>query len=166
MPLKTHISTYQSHMLQGYSIYFTMDSSSSWKNHIDGFMIKLSKECYAIRSLRPFMSYESLRMIYYSYFHTVMSYGIMFWSHSNSIFKLQKKDYNNYKLQKLGLVLPFKTNLELYEINTRNKKNFHPSQPRLSIYRNGVYYLGIKTFNYLSSYIKNYQRIRTNLKIL
>jgi hypothetical protein len=45
----------------------------------------------------------------------------------------------------------FKTNFELYEINTRNKNNFHPSQPRLSIYRNGVYYMGIKAFNHLPS---------------
>jgi hypothetical protein len=92
-----------------------------------------------------------------------MLYGIIFWgnsSHSNNIFKLQKKDYKNYhKLQKLDLfkklnilqfysqyifsllifvidnISLFKTNSELYEINTRNKNNFHPSQPRLSIYR-------------------------------
>jgi hypothetical protein len=48
----------------------------------------------------------------------------------------------------------FKTNSELYDINTRNKNNFHLSQPRLSIYRNGVYYMGIKAFNRLPSYIK------------
>jgi hypothetical protein len=49
-----------------------MDSSFSWKNHIDGLMVKLSKACYAIRSLRPYVSHESLRMIYYSYFHAVV----------------------------------------------------------------------------------------------
>jgi hypothetical protein len=48
----------------------------------------------------------------------------------------------------------FKTYSELYDINTRNKNNFHLSQPRLSIYRNGVYYMGIKAFNHLPSYIK------------
>jgi hypothetical protein len=72
----------------------TVDSSLSWKNHIDGLMVKLSKACYAVRSLRPFVSQESLRMIYVSYFHAVMSYGIIFWgnsSHSGNIFKLQKR---------------------------------------------------------------------------
>jgi hypothetical protein len=34
------------------------------------------------------------------------------------------------------------------------KNNFHLSQSRLSIYRNGVYYMGIKAFNHLPSYIK------------
>jgi hypothetical protein len=35
-----------------------------------------------------------LRMIYFSYVHSVMSYGIIFWGysqHSNSIFKIQKR---------------------------------------------------------------------------
>jgi hypothetical protein len=41
----------------------SMDSSLSWKNHIDRLMVKLNKARYAIRSLRPFVSYESLRMI-------------------------------------------------------------------------------------------------------
>jgi hypothetical protein len=41
-------------------------------------------------------------------------------------------------------ILLFKINLGLYEINTRNINNFHLSQPRLTIYRNGVYYVGIK----------------------
>jgi hypothetical protein len=70
-----------------------MDSSLSWKNYIDGLMVKLNKAYYAIRSLRPFVSYESLKMIYYSYFHSVMSYGIIFWgnSHGRNIFKLKKK---------------------------------------------------------------------------
>jgi hypothetical protein len=66
----------------------------SWKNHIDELTVKLSKACYTVKSLRPFVSHESLRTIYYSYFHTVMSYGIIFWgnsAHSNNIFKLQKR---------------------------------------------------------------------------
>jgi hypothetical protein len=40
------------------------------------------------------VSHESLRMIYYSYFHAVMSYDIIFWGnyfHSNNIFNLQKR---------------------------------------------------------------------------
>jgi hypothetical protein len=53
------------------------------------------------------MSHESLRMIYYSYFHTVMSYGVIFWgnsAHSINKFKLQKKDKNYYKLKKQELL--------------------------------------------------------------
>jgi hypothetical protein len=45
-------------------------------------------------------------------------------------------------------------NSGLYDINTKAKNNFHLSQPRLSIYMNGVYFMGIKAFNHLPSYIK------------
>jgi len=40
------------------------------------------------------MSVDVLRMIYFSYIHSVISYGIIFWGnshHSNSIFKVQKR---------------------------------------------------------------------------
>lgn len=36
----------------------------------------------------------SLRMVYFSYFHSIMTYGIIFWGnsrHSNVIFRLQKR---------------------------------------------------------------------------
>jgi hypothetical protein len=65
-----------------------------FKHHIDGLMGKLGRVCYAVRSLGLFVSKESLRMIYYSYFHAVMFYGIIFWRnspHSDNIFKLQKR---------------------------------------------------------------------------
>jgi hypothetical protein len=57
----------------------TVDSSLTWKHHINGLMVKLGRACYTITSVRPFVSKESLQMIYYSYFHVVMSYGIIFW---------------------------------------------------------------------------------------
>lgn len=40
------------------------------------------------------MSQESLRVIYFPYFHSIMSYGIIFWENpsiSNNIFRLQKR---------------------------------------------------------------------------
>jgi len=46
-----------------------VDSSFSWKNYIDQMMIKLSTECYAIRYVKHFMSHDTLRTIYFSYFH-------------------------------------------------------------------------------------------------
>jgi len=57
-------------------------------------MIKLSKACYIIRNANTFMSVSSLKVIYYAFFHSFMSYGIIFWgnlSHSSIIFSIQKK---------------------------------------------------------------------------
>jgi hypothetical protein len=72
----------------------TVESSLSRKHHIDGLIVKLSRAYYTVRALRPFVSHESLRMIYFSYFHAVLSYGIIFWwnsLYSNNVFKLQKE---------------------------------------------------------------------------
>jgi hypothetical protein len=62
----------------------------------------------------------------------------------------------------------FKTNTELHSINTRSKNNFYFPQPRLSIYQKGAYYMGIKIFNQLPSYLKamsdNKKQFRSALK--
>jgi len=55
---------------------------------------KLSKACYILRCIRPVMSLDALKSVYHSYFHSLLSYGIIFWgnsSYSSHIFRLQKK---------------------------------------------------------------------------
>ena len=56
-----------------------IDSTLSWKVHIAGPTSKLNKACYAIRAIKPFMSLDVMKMIYYSHLHSVISYGIIFW---------------------------------------------------------------------------------------
>jgi len=71
-----------------------MNITLSWNNHIDLIMKKLSKACYVIRNAKIYMSVSSLKVIYFAFFHSVMSYGIIFWgnsSHSSVIFRIQKK---------------------------------------------------------------------------
>ena len=50
--------------------------------------------------MEPFLPMDTLRMIYFSYTHSVLSYGIIFWGNShahlkNSIFKIQKSIITN-----------------------------------------------------------------------
>jgi hypothetical protein len=71
-----------------------MDNILSWKNHIDMITPKLSHTCFVARVIKQFLSRDTLKMIYYEYFHSIMTYGIIFWgnsSHSGNIFKLQKR---------------------------------------------------------------------------
>jgi hypothetical protein len=71
-----------------------LDNSFSWKNHIDTIVSKLSSACFTVRAVMPFLSQESLRMVYFSYFHFIMAYGLVFSVnsyHSNTVFKLQKR---------------------------------------------------------------------------
>jgi hypothetical protein len=55
-----------------------IDNTLSRKDHIAALTSKLNKACYAIRTIKPFMSSDILRTIYFSYVHSVMSYGIIF----------------------------------------------------------------------------------------
>ena len=73
-----------------------IDNSLSWKDHITAITSKLNKACYAISLLKPFLTMNTLRMSYFSYANSFLSYGIIFWGnshahHTNSIFKIQKR---------------------------------------------------------------------------
>ena len=71
----------------------TIDSTLSWKGHILDLSTKLNKACYAFRAVKSFMSLKALKTVYFSYFHSIMSYGVIFWGNlcvSNDIFKIQK----------------------------------------------------------------------------
>jgi hypothetical protein len=72
----------------------TIDNSLSWNDHIALLTSKLNKASYAIRAVKPYMSNDVLRTIYFSYVHSVISYGIIFWGNSHlstNIFKIQKR---------------------------------------------------------------------------
>jgi hypothetical protein len=66
----------------------------SWKSHVDWLMSKLGSACYAVRAVKPYVLQETLRMICFSYVHSIMTYGILFWGnspHSIHMFRLQKR---------------------------------------------------------------------------
>ena len=71
-----------------------VNNNLSWKTHIESIRSKLSWACYAMRSVKPYVTINTLKMIYYSYFHFVMTYGLLFWRNSPDsikIFRLQKR---------------------------------------------------------------------------
>lgn len=58
-----------------------IDKHMNWRNHIvhTCMLPKLSSACYAIRCRYNFTNIERIKIIYYSYFHWIMNYGIVFW---------------------------------------------------------------------------------------
>jgi hypothetical protein len=85
-----HISNTQSIKF----LELVLDTNITWRNHIGYLHTKLGSGNYAIRILKSFMPLTTLTNINFSYFHSIMSYGIIFWgnsTHSHSVFKLQKK---------------------------------------------------------------------------
>jgi hypothetical protein len=65
----------------------TLDITFSWKNHIDIIVLKLISACFTVRTVTPLLSKKSLRMVYFSYFRSIMTYRLVYWGnsyHSNS----------------------------------------------------------------------------------
>jgi hypothetical protein len=125
-----------------------------------------------------------LRTVYFSYFHSVMSYGIIFWGNShlsNNIFKIQKRIITNkgkcdscrdfYKQLQI-LTLPsqyifslltfvakyrdlFLSNSEIHDINTHFNYNLHLPTTNLTLVQKGVLYTGSRIYNHLPIHIKS-----------
>jgi hypothetical protein len=72
----------------------TIASTLTWETYIDSVKKKSCTACYMIRNIKPFMPVSTMKSIYYSYFQSVMTYGLIFWgnsSHADKVFKLQKR---------------------------------------------------------------------------
>ena len=50
-----------------------------WRNHIDQIIPKLSIAYYMVRQMYHICNNDTLRSIYFAYFHSVVSYGIILW---------------------------------------------------------------------------------------
>ena len=71
-----------------------LDQNLKWLTHIQILTRKLGKICFALRIVRQSLSLESVRSLYFAYFHSALMYGIIFWGNSPQaiqVFKLQKK---------------------------------------------------------------------------
>jgi len=71
-----------------------IDNHLNWKNHSDQIIPKLSAACYMVRQMYSICNNDTLRSIYFAYFHSIASYGIILGGNSSSskmIFTLQKR---------------------------------------------------------------------------
>jgi len=71
----------------------TIEETLSWKCHINQILSRLSSACYATKVITPLMSEDILKLIYYSYVHSIITYGTILGGkspHSTDIFKIQK----------------------------------------------------------------------------
>jgi hypothetical protein len=53
------------------------DETLTWKSHINQILLRLSSACYAIKVITPLMPDDILKMIYYSYVHSIITYSII-----------------------------------------------------------------------------------------
>jgi hypothetical protein len=69
-----------------------IDNHLNWKNHINQLVPKLSGGCYEVRSMFYISNTDTLKSIYFTYFHSLMNYGIIFWAHSSDSKKVFAKE--------------------------------------------------------------------------
>jgi hypothetical protein len=136
-------------------------------------------------SIKPFMSLNTLKTVYYSYFNVIISCGLPFWGnspHAMKTFRMQKRIelwcYKNRvscrNLFRRLEILPFVSqyilslmffvvkNKNLFTLNsenhsrrTRKFNNFYEPITNLTVYQRGVHYMGTNIFNSLPPYIKD-----------
>jgi hypothetical protein len=104
-------------------------------------MKKLSTACQIIRNVKTFLSALALKIIYRAFFHLAMSLTTQY-LFSLLIFVVQDSNL-------------FSTNIEIHNIDTRQRNNLYIPQANLTRYQKGAYYSGIKIFNSLPMETKN-----------
>jgi hypothetical protein len=88
------ISTISSNKFLGIYTNYTIN----WKNHIEYILPKLSTTCYVKGIIKPYMSIEMLKIVYYSSFNWIINYGLPIRDtspRSKKIFRIQKRIVRN-----------------------------------------------------------------------
>ena len=68
-----------------------IDSSLTWKNHVEHLVGKISKAYYAILTLSGIVDYSVLKQVYYAYVYSYITYGVIFWGDSSLSYKVFRK---------------------------------------------------------------------------
>lgn len=71
-----------------------VDNTLNWKSHVLYIVKKLNKACFNMTILAHITSLKVRKMVYFSYFHSLLAYGVVVWGNCNEweiIFRIQKK---------------------------------------------------------------------------
>jgi len=168
-----------------------IDNHLNWKNHIDQIIPKLSAACCMVRQMYCFCNNDTLRSIYFAYFHSIASHGIIFWGNSfyskkriirimvgahprtscRRLFKkleiLTVRSQFIYSLMSffIGNQEKFQTNSSEHNINTRYKHHLHRPVANLSCFQKCASYSGIRIFNSLPRSITYLKNEKTQFKV-
>jgi hypothetical protein len=61
-----------------------LDNHLNWKDNIDQMVPTLSGACYAVRLMFHISNINTLKSIYFVYFHSFITYAIIFWGNSSN----------------------------------------------------------------------------------
>lgn len=157
----------------------TVDNNLKWYNHIEELNNKLKSVIYSMNVLKKHVNLDVLKIIYFSNFQSLLSYGIIFWGnsqHVNRVFVIQKLvlrimmgmgyrescrgmfKANNiltvHGLYIFRILLFIKKNPHYFDKfksnnNTRNTVTYFYPNHNLTMTERGALYMGMKLFNSL-----------------
>lgn len=142
----THAEDYQSVKLLG----FYIDNGLNWRSHINNICNKISRVTYLMWKLRDFVGDEYLRVAYFAFLQSHVSYGIILWGHSSAvhdILLIQKKVVRTMcrvnhleHCKPLFIKLKFMTviNLYIYHLLTYTKLHITDFNDRQSIHHHNT----------------------------
>ena len=122
-----------------------IDSTLTWRAHIDNVSSKMSRAIGLLYKIRPFVNIKLLRTLYYSLVYPYLIYAIEVWgsadhTHLNRIFILQKrvirlitfsdKRQNDYSFLPSD---PLFYKMEIHKIHDLNV--YHRQNPRLQLHK-------------------------------
>lgn len=162
-----------------------LDDGLSWSHHIDSLRNKLSSATFVLRQLKNKFSFDVLKNVYYSLFHTHLNYGVILWgasSHALKIFRQQKiairilanaqfRDhcrpfFHKFKIMTLPSLYIYSVLLEIHknknkystqsEIHDYNTRSAHMLRiPRLRLCKSSKNSLNLKLYNKMPENIKS-----------
>ena len=62
-----------------------LDNKLTWQPHIEQIRVKLSRACGMIFKLRHYVTLSTLKLIYYSMFHSVLQYSLINWGRASTV---------------------------------------------------------------------------------
>ena len=75
-----------------------IDNTLTWKIHTLKVIPKLIVACFSLRAIKSFVMQDTSKMVYHSYFLSIINYGIICWGNPPIVIV-----FSNYKRELLTL---------------------------------------------------------------
>lgn len=167
-----------------------IDEFMDWSDHISSLLKRLNAICYGIRVVKRYVDYNTIKILYYANFLSVLRYGIIFWGGNRDIqkiFVVQKRLLRTMKNMKYrdscrglfkseglmtvhgvymyeALLFFFKNrnSFDLQMSHGYNTRTLNVNYPvrRLILTERNPYYMCLRLFNKLPNNIKEISNFR------
>ena len=138
-----------------------IDADLKWKTHGEKLVCRLNKALFALRRLKNICDVNTLKLIYYAYFESILKYGILFWGNScytHEAFLIQKKAVRTL----LGLSSRESCRIKFVESNIWTVTNIFIYESLKYVHQNKIKFPSTNTTHYHNLRENNIRQIKCN----